>query len=1032
MKNKLLRIFFIFLFHLEAYSQQPINNIQIPNLIYYDANNITLNKNEQNIILDGDATFLLGNSYLSAKKIIFQKNINLLTASGDVKLINNKQKITASKIVIDVNTKQMRMDNVKIFSDPSLSDLKVSEETLGFSKAEIAFDLAKNSRTKELENQLKSLREEYLNLKNLQIIKNKNSHEISNKINELTNKYSRLLARLTRTQYQPNAILASLPEKVRNKLIERRSAVEKFNKENPEIVNQFANFSVIKGYVKIAAAQIIQKDQETYLLNDSIITPCKCSDFNEPPIYGFSSQNTTVDVNDYITMKDVTFDLFSIPIFYSPWLKFPIKEKRETGFLIPSGYMSNNAGQAISIPFFITLGPHADSTATYEYFSERGSQFSGDFRLRLEENSTFKTEGKFIKDKINKKNWEANKNNIESAIQQSTVPITIERYQSYRGTETENRWFSNNSINIPILQSGSLKANGQFVSDNIYLSDFSDNNININPLASVYGDTSPASRRFLNQEIDTEYYGDNFVLSVRGQGLQDLFADDQSKTPIRLPRIEFNLLPDRYFNLPFTFSNETSWENVARINGSNFISIAQNSSSPQGTSIVYIPGSQRGPNDPYAKGNRLNSFSTILLPLKSNDYINANISVKSSGTQYYFPNSYPYNANQPYLGYIQYGSHFEVPMYGKLNNSSLNSQNITVTQNFTPYIDFNYIPSVVKSDNFPNTYQLWYSDDSVLSNATLTVGAKTSWTIQKESFQLSKSPILRLPSTQDLGVGNLKFFTESIKEKNLKVAPDSKGIFQFTSETEATKIFDLWAKKELNDYTEKVSSYELKQNYIWPEGNFYEKEILWSMTPLSLSIATGYNLIADKTAKEANKNAGSGVAEIPAQKYTDIITSGTLNLAPFIPIDGTVTTAYSQYYDRVNSLSLSTNANLPFGLKLSYANAQQYVLDPNNTQRFIRKTQESYGVTYLPFNWLKLNYEWAQNTDPSAPQGTDFSAGRGYASTQNISFLNLQDCLDLIFARNKPAGEPESNATYVVSLNLKLFGFEKKLDKTNW
>ncbi|WP_186646679.1 hypothetical protein [Fluviispira vulneris] len=1038
MKNILLRFLFVFLsiLHIKTYSQSQSDNLQLPNLIYYDANNIIINKESQSITLNDDATFLIGNSYLSAKKIIFQKNIGLVTANGDVKLINNKQKITASNIIIDINTKQMRMDNAKIYSDPSLTELNVSEETLGFSKAEIAFDLAKNTRKKELENELKAMREEYINLKNLYSIKGNKSEDIAIKMNDIMKHYSRLLARLTRTQYQPNAILASLPEKIREKLIERRAAVEKFNKENPEISNKITNFTSIKGYVKIAAAQIIQKDQDTFILNNAIITPCKCSDFNEPPVYGFSSQNATIELNEYITMRDVSIDLLSIPIFYSPWLKFPIKSKRETGFLLPSGYMSNNAGQEFSFPFFVTLGPHADSTLTYEYFSMRGSQFSGEFRLRLEENSTLKTEGKFIKDKINQTNWENNQSNITSSLIPTPASVNEEiinqRYKSYLGSNKENRWYSNNSINIPIGQSFSLKGNAQLVSDNNYISDFSDNNININPLASVYGDTSPASRRFLNQEVDAEYYGHNYILSIRGQGLKDLFADSQSNTPLRLPRVEFHLLPDHYFNVPFSFSNETAWENVDRINGTNFISMNQNSSSPQGTSVLFDPNANKSITDPYASGYRLNTSSKIILPLKSNDYINANISVKGTGTQYYFPKSAPYNTTQPFLSYLQYGSHIEIPIYANLKNAYLDAKNIAITQNIKPFADFSYIPNVTKSSNFPSTYQLWYAEDNVLSNATLTLGIETSWTIKKENYKLSKAPIARIPKRQDLGVGNIQYFYESIKDKNLNSPPDTKEIFQFTSEAEATKVFDLWAQKELNDYSDKVSSYELKQNYIWPEGNYFQKETLWTMTPLTLSIATGYNLLAERTADEANQNAGSSVVPIPVQKYTDIIASGKINLAPFIPIDGTLTTSYSQYYQRINSLSFSSNANFPFGIKLSYSNNQQFVLDSKNTNQFIKKTQESYGITYLPYNWLKLNYEWAQNTDPSAPAGTDFSNGRNYASTKNISLLNIQDCLDLIFAINKPAGIPESNPTYVISMNLKIFGYEKKFDKSDW
>ena len=1019
-----------FIYKNDTYAQSLLGSSQIPNLVYYDADNMKINKNTESFILDGNAIILIGKIYISANKIIIQKNIGLITAEGNVNLINNKQKAIASRIVFDMNTKQLRMDNAQIFSDPKISEDTVSEETLGLSKAEIAFEKAKESRTKDIENELKSIREEYSKLQNLKSIKKYNSSELEAQSNELTKKYSRLLARLARTQFQPNAILAALPEKERDKLLERRQAVEKFNRENPQIANQIANFSAIKGYVKVAASQILQKDTDTLILNNAIVTPCNCSSFNEPPIYGFSTQNANIEVENYITMRDVTFDVFTIPVFYSPWLKFPIKTKRQSGFLTPNSYTSNNAGSATSIPYFIVLGPYADSTISYEYFSQRGSQFSGEFRLQLEKDSQFKTEAKYIKDKTYQNEWATNSANVDNAVANAPDPATASMYNGFRGSDLQNRWYSGSSINLPLMERLSIKTNAQFVSDNTYLSDYSNNNSSISPTAAVYGDTSSASKRFLNQEVDTEYYGDNFVLSVRAQGTKDLFAPDQKTTPNRMPLIEFSLLPDRYFNTPFVFSNNTSWENIYRPNGQSFIPVTQNVFSPQGPIVnqtgSYVPGGQKNPNDPYAEGNRAFTSSTLSLPLAANDYVNANLSTTAVGTQYYFPNSYPYNNVQPYMGYLKHQAHLDVPIYAKLNlDNSKNSVLANITQNFTPFIDINYIPAVTRSSNFPSTYQLWYAQDNVVSTATVTLGATTSWTIEKEKFVESKEPISRLPSNEEPGVANLNFFSESVKENNLNVSIDSKGIFQFSSDSDANEVFDLWAKKELDNYYEKITENEFRQNYVWPRGNFYSKQIDWKMTPLTVTVSTGYNLLADKTANETNANGGSTVAPVPSQKYTNINGTATVNLDPILPLQTTFSTSYNQYYHRIDSLGTSVSAKFPYGLSISYSNNQQFVIDPTNSSSnsFIKKTQQTASATYTPITWLQIGYQWSENTDPTIAAGTDLTNGRAYGSSQNITFLNLQDCLDITLARNKAAGIPEGQATYVISVNFRFFGY---------
>lgn len=208
------------------YAQNLSNFSQnLPNTIYYDADGeINANRETGYIELNDNATFLLGNLYITAKKIIILKLQNIITAEGNVKLIYKNEKATASKIVFDANTKQLRMDDAQVFSDPSSIEDKMSKEALGLSKAELAFNKDKVTRAAEIEQQLKSLRDNYTNLKNLQEIK-KNDPKIDEKINSLVVRYGQLLARYSRTQYQPNAYLAAIPEQDQERFLKRREAV---------------------------------------------------------------------------------------------------------------------------------------------------------------------------------------------------------------------------------------------------------------------------------------------------------------------------------------------------------------------------------------------------------------------------------------------------------------------------------------------------------------------------------------------------------------------------------------------------------------------------------------------------------------------------------------------------------------------------------------------------------------------------------------------------------------------------------------
>jgi LPS-assembly protein len=1010
------------LFNQKIYCQSK-NNLLLSSILFYDANDIEINKENNSIILKNSAEILIGDTYLSSNKIIIKKDIGLISAEGNINLINKNQKATASRITFDLIHNQIKMHNAEIYSDTSTIETDYLTEKTGITKAEIAFEQAKKLRAKEIENELKNLRNEYTRVKNLDLLE---PEKYESKKIELTKKYSRLLARLTRTQFQPNAILAALPDKERDKILNRRTAVKKFSQENSNTVNELMNFSNLKGYIRLSASEIIQKNNNILILNNSIVTSCQCSQFKEPALYSFSSQNSVIEKDKYLTLHDVTLDILSIPVFYSPWLKFPIKTQRESGFLTPSSYISNNAGTEVSIPYFITLGPHADSTITYEYFSHRGSQINGEFRFLIKENSQLKMDTKFTQDRQYSKNWEINNSNIEQKLSTTSDQALISMLNSFKGTNLKNRWYLSNSINIPVLDRWSIKSNTQFVSDNTYISDYSSNNSNVTPKATVYGDTSTASKRFLNQEANMEFYGDNFIFSVRGQGALDLFATSNKNTPNRLPLIELNFLPYRYFNTPFVFSNNTSWENIFRFNQQNFIPSSQNIFSPQvpdtSQTGIFSPNGPKNPNDPYVQGYRISNTANILLPFPVNDYLNAYISSSAVTTQYFFPDAYPFGKTQPYLAYSQHKAHLDIPMYASLKNITPLG---IITQHFVPFINLNYIPEVFQSSNLPNTYQLWYASDNAYSIATVEVGATTYWTIEKDIYEESDEPISRLTDSTEPEVANLNFFNDSLKEYHLDVEIDSKHIFEFSSENDAAKVFDLWAKKELENFFSVVNANEFKQNYSWPSGNYFKRKIAWNMTPLSISISTGYNILADKTAAEINKNAGPNIAATPSQKYTDILSSATFNLVPIFPFKANFKTSYNQYYNRLNSLEMTFNADLPYGLSLSYTQNNDYVANPleQNSNSFIKKTQQVASAFYSPKNWIKLGYQWSKNTDPTVDPTTNLSNGRGYASSQNITFYNLQNCLDISFARNKAFGIPENFATYVVSLNFKFFGY---------
>lgn len=99
------------------------------------------------------------------------------------------------------------------------------------------------------------------------------------------------------------------------------------------------------------------------------------------PVWSLKAQHTALDLDSNVgKSKHVTLRLFDIPIFYSPYLSYPLTDDRKTGFLAPSIGSSNEVGTEFSIPFYWNLDPSYDLVLTPRIMSRRGLLMGAEFR----------------------------------------------------------------------------------------------------------------------------------------------------------------------------------------------------------------------------------------------------------------------------------------------------------------------------------------------------------------------------------------------------------------------------------------------------------------------------------------------------------------------------------------------------------------------------------------------------------------------------------------------------------------------------
>ncbi|MBU0499197.1 MAG: LPS assembly protein LptD [Gammaproteobacteria bacterium] len=85
--------------------------------------------------------------------------------------------------------------------------------------------------------------------------------------------------------------------------------------------------------------------------------------------------------------KDATLRFLGTPILYAPYFKFPVDDRRMSGFLTPSVASSNKTGIDVTAPYYLNLAPNYDATLYPRIMSDRGLMLGGEFRFLTDDSA---------------------------------------------------------------------------------------------------------------------------------------------------------------------------------------------------------------------------------------------------------------------------------------------------------------------------------------------------------------------------------------------------------------------------------------------------------------------------------------------------------------------------------------------------------------------------------------------------------------------------------------------------------------------
>ena len=142
---------------------------------------------------------------------------------------------------------------------------------------------------------------------------------------------------------------------------------------------------LLEGRIQINAEKLVRDNGRYLRLVDAMATACRVCRDGSPPFWHFRARSIVHDAeNNQIYLRNSRFYIRNTPVLYFPWMRIPDPSvKRTSGFLFPTIEVSDDIGVGLAIPYYVTLGDHADMTFTPELTTRSHHALAIEYRRRL-------------------------------------------------------------------------------------------------------------------------------------------------------------------------------------------------------------------------------------------------------------------------------------------------------------------------------------------------------------------------------------------------------------------------------------------------------------------------------------------------------------------------------------------------------------------------------------------------------------------------------------------------------------------------
>jgi LPS-assembly protein len=279
----------------------------------------------------------------------------------------------------------------------------------------------------------------------------------------------------------------------------------------------------------ITGGEVDKLGENHYRIWDGSLTTC---DAKRPP-WKFTVKEIEVKemaLGGWGIAKGPLFYFEDIPILYFPWGIFPVRQERQSGFLMPQVGYSSTYGLKLKNGFYWAFAKNMDATLFVDYLGDRG------FKEGLEYNYAFTKETK----------GQANFYFIDDQV------LHKDRYA----------FFIEHQQKLPY--DFYLKGNINHVSDHQYFRDYKNEDL---PETAKMAEIDAESLRLLRSVVFGGKNWDQFSVLVNNEVFDDFTQPSNDAMVQKLPQISFYAHPQSLFKTPLFYDITSSYTHFWRERG---------------------------------------------------------------------------------------------------------------------------------------------------------------------------------------------------------------------------------------------------------------------------------------------------------------------------------------------------------------------------------------------------------------------------------------------------------------------------------